>query len=424
MEKIYKCFVSSTYEDLVEERNKVFEVILDHHNMPVGMEHFNASDESQWNYITKMLEGCDYFILIVAHRYGSTTDDGMSFTEKETRHAKEKAIPVLAFILSDKVDWPGNRYEKVPEKAERLENFKEWLKSDAIVKSWKDIGELGEKVAVALSEAMRNNPRPGYIRGSVDEASQQNGNGIQPVREPKFQVKFSGKEEIRINLDDLVHPHQEEMLPHVSRLTPVIPYGLEGMFSQKEIDEWNSQVPEINRRIDAWNAETRKFNEQYLNVPLPFSFSNVGTMKANDLSVRLVFPDWLTMKQVKYNVPMPDEPDIKANPIAAVIDTKKEQVGLISEGLQRMLDRFTHWDRYMTVNQDFELAGIRVDIVSNTVAFFKLDQLQHLSTINCSGIYCCPPDFPCEGTLTISCNCDELSQPQLLEIPVILFRGN
>lgn len=424
MEKIYKCFVSSTYEDLVEERNKVFEVILDHHNMPVGMEHFNASDDSQWNYITKMLAGCDYFILIVAHRYGSTTDDGMSFTEKETRYAKEEGIPVLAFILSDKVDWPGSRYEKSPENAERLKNFKEWLKQDAIVKEWKDKGELGEKVSVALSEAMRNHPRPGYMRGNIDKPPQQSSNQGQPVRKPRFQVKFSEKEEIRINLDDLVHPPQREMWSHVTRLTPGTTAALEGVVSQKEIDEWNSHVQEINRQIDERNAETRKFNEQYLNIPLPFSFSNVGTMKAHELSVRLVFPEWLTMRQAKYNIPIPDDPHIKPNPITAAINRNNGQVGLKSEDLQRMLDMFTHWDKYIAVNKDFDPAGISVDILSHTVAFFKLDQLQHLSTINCSGIYCCPAAYPCEGTLKISCHCDELPQPELLEIPIIIFRGN
>ena len=43
MEKKYQVFVSSTYEDLQEERKKVMEALLQMNCFPVGMEYFNAS---------------------------------------------------------------------------------------------------------------------------------------------------------------------------------------------------------------------------------------------------------------------------------------------------------------------------------------------------------------------------------------------
>ena len=47
MDKKYQVFVSSTYEDLQEERKKVMEALLQMNCFQVGMEYFNASDESQ-----------------------------------------------------------------------------------------------------------------------------------------------------------------------------------------------------------------------------------------------------------------------------------------------------------------------------------------------------------------------------------------
>lgn len=42
MEKKYQIFVSSTYEDLKKERDKVFATILKMNHFPIGMELFNA----------------------------------------------------------------------------------------------------------------------------------------------------------------------------------------------------------------------------------------------------------------------------------------------------------------------------------------------------------------------------------------------
>ena len=45
MEKKYQIFISSTYEDLKEERRKVQDTILSMYQFPIGMEMFSAADE-------------------------------------------------------------------------------------------------------------------------------------------------------------------------------------------------------------------------------------------------------------------------------------------------------------------------------------------------------------------------------------------
>lgn len=71
MGKKYQVFVSSTYEDLIPERKQVMKALLQMDCFPVGMEYFNAADESQWEIIKKLIDECDYYVLIVAGMYGT-----------------------------------------------------------------------------------------------------------------------------------------------------------------------------------------------------------------------------------------------------------------------------------------------------------------------------------------------------------------
>ena len=84
MDKRYQVFISSTYEDLKEERKELIENLLNLKYLPSGMEMFSASNEEQFKYIKKIIDSCDYSILILGARYGSIeTNSGKSFTEKE-----------------------------------------------------------------------------------------------------------------------------------------------------------------------------------------------------------------------------------------------------------------------------------------------------------------------------------------------------
>ncbi len=64
LSKKFQIFVSSTYEDLKAERDKVFEAIYSMHHIPVGMEYFNAANESQWEIIKSVIDQSDYYIVI------------------------------------------------------------------------------------------------------------------------------------------------------------------------------------------------------------------------------------------------------------------------------------------------------------------------------------------------------------------------
>jgi hypothetical protein len=63
---------------------------------PIGMELFGSADEETWDFIKRQIEECDYYVLILADRYGSLAQDGFSFTEKEYNYAKDIGKPILS----------------------------------------------------------------------------------------------------------------------------------------------------------------------------------------------------------------------------------------------------------------------------------------------------------------------------------------
>jgi hypothetical protein len=159
-EKKFQIFISSTYIDLVDERNTITQYILEMGNIPVGMEMFSAADVEQWKIIQKHIEESDYYIVLVAHRYGSQTDEGTSYTEKEYDYAISKGIPVLGFIIDKNAYWD---HSKCDNNKDKLENFKTKIQQK-MVKFWSNKDDLAGKVALSLGKIFSSSPRPGWIR--------------------------------------------------------------------------------------------------------------------------------------------------------------------------------------------------------------------------------------------------------------------
>jgi hypothetical protein len=97
-DKRYQVFVSSTYADLKDERGKVIQTLMEMDCIPAGMELFPAMDEETFDFIKTVIDDCDYYLLIIANRYGSSAPDGISYTEKEYDYAVSKGIKVVALI--------------------------------------------------------------------------------------------------------------------------------------------------------------------------------------------------------------------------------------------------------------------------------------------------------------------------------------
>jgi nucleoside 2-deoxyribosyltransferase len=61
--------------------------------------------------IKRVIEESDYYIVIVAGRYGSVGPEGMSFTEMEYDYAVAKGVPVLGFVRDNVGDIPFDNTE-------------------------------------------------------------------------------------------------------------------------------------------------------------------------------------------------------------------------------------------------------------------------------------------------------------------------
>jgi Domain of unknown function (DUF4062) len=132
-------------------------------HIPVGMEMFNAADDEQWQVITRTIDQCDYYVVVVAHRYGSTTADGISFTEKEYDYAREQGIPTLGFVISDDAPWPNDRTEAEQINRAKLDRFKTKVKGK-MVRFWSNGTELQAQFVTSLSTTINVKPSRGWVR--------------------------------------------------------------------------------------------------------------------------------------------------------------------------------------------------------------------------------------------------------------------
>ena len=166
MDKIYQIFVSSTYEDLKLERQEVMAAVVSTGNVPIGMEYFPAGNAAPFDYIKKQIDGADYYILIVAGKYGSINEEtGISYTEMEFNYAVEKKVPIAVLQYKDLKKLPGKKLEiEDANKREKLDAFRKRSKEGRMATFWEDEKDLRMQVKDAINNMIVESPRTGWIR--------------------------------------------------------------------------------------------------------------------------------------------------------------------------------------------------------------------------------------------------------------------
>lgn len=214
MDVKYQIFVSSTFEDLKDERRAVIEAILNLGHIPVGMEVFQANDETQWTYIKNRIDESDYYVLIVAERYGSE-QGGKSYTQMEYEYAIEKGVPTVAFLLDSEARKLRPQHKVEYDKLDKIEAFRQ-LCQQKLVRFWKNPDDLSGKVAMTLVEQMRSKPRTGWVRGdSVPSAAVMN--ELAALSEEKRQLqaqvdKLSASTKLTVPMDVKYRIDQMQMV--------------------------------------------------------------------------------------------------------------------------------------------------------------------------------------------------------------------
>lgn len=102
MKRKLQVFVSSTYADLIDERQAAVSAILKAGHIPAGMELFTAGDRSQMKTIERWIDESDVYMLILGGRYGSIEPStGLSYTELEYDYAVEQGKRLFATVISE-----------------------------------------------------------------------------------------------------------------------------------------------------------------------------------------------------------------------------------------------------------------------------------------------------------------------------------
>jgi hypothetical protein len=167
MDKRYQVFVSSTYTDLLEARAEVMQALLELDCMPAGMELFPAANEEQWAWITRVIDESDYYIVILAGRYGSISKQtGLSYTEMEYRYAIETNKPVIAFVHENPAKLLAEDSEPTEDGRAKLTTFRDLVQT-RLCKQWSTPADLGAKVSRSITQLIKQHPAVGWIRANT-----------------------------------------------------------------------------------------------------------------------------------------------------------------------------------------------------------------------------------------------------------------
>lgn len=285
MEKKYSFFISSTYEDLKQERDAVIHTVLTLGQFPVGMEMFSAVNMAQWNVIKKSIDSCDYYILIIGNKYGSIDEDsGLSYTEKEFDYAISQGIPVLAFIADDNINLSMSKVEQDAEKIIGLRKFKDKVKkSDLYVSFWNSKDKLEALVSQSISKSILDSDRPGWIRcnANMDDKNVYTNKHIQhdTVRKPYLWV------EVEDGIANVNLEIKEKTLNYV--VAPVVTSDIMNGITYKGY---------FGQKVHKSKEEIESLRYIYENaISLNFIVHNDGNIKATDVRIKVYIPDGLVL---------------------------------------------------------------------------------------------------------------------------------
>ncbi|HHC2773200.1 TPA: DUF4062 domain-containing protein [Klebsiella pneumoniae] len=171
MKRKLQVFVSSTFTDLIEERQAAVSAILKAGHIPAGMELFTAADRSQMDIIKNWIDESDVYMLILGGRYGSIEPTtGKSYTELEYDYAVEKGKALFAVVitkdaLEKKVKEHGTDFIELKE-PKPLADFKDKVLSN-MSSFFEDVKDIRLCVHESLSDFSANRKLKGWV--SADE---------------------------------------------------------------------------------------------------------------------------------------------------------------------------------------------------------------------------------------------------------------
>ena len=285
MDTKYQIFVSSTFVDLKEERRVVLSAVQDMGDIPSGMEMFPATDEEQFNFIKRIIDNCDYYVVIIAGKYGSLAPDGLSYTEKEYDYAVSKGIHVLAFVRNEDAIEKENK-EQDAEKKLKLEKFKAKVQTGRVVKPWNNKQDLVYSVVISLNQEKTAYPAIGWIRAN-QALSNENLIELNELRKEVDELrKYKQQQETKVAYEDIAD-FDEEITVRFNQIYYDYRYGDIRDPRERKLS-WRSLFAQIAPTI------MKKPTDEFMKTQICVMYKNF--FKLSKGSVEIVDEDYETIK--------------------------------------------------------------------------------------------------------------------------------
>jgi hypothetical protein len=166
VDKRYQVFVSSTFEDLREERAAVIGALLQIDCFPAGMELFPAADDDSLTLIRSVIDDSDYYLIILGGRYGTIENaTGKSYTHLEYDYAQSAGKPTIALLHSNPGTLPADKTEGTDAGRKRFDDFRSELRKKNC-RHWGDRGELTAAVFTGVQHLKKTRPGVGWIKST------------------------------------------------------------------------------------------------------------------------------------------------------------------------------------------------------------------------------------------------------------------
>lgn len=165
VEKRYQVFISTTYPDMQTARQAMMLPLMDADMVPMSMDLHLEDSHSLMPVAQRMIDDCDYFVVLLGGRYGALSPLGLSFSHREYIFAATKRKPVLALIHDQPHTLPEGAREPTREGQVRRDDFARLLENKVPSYRWREESELAGLVSKVMPEMMRQYPAQGWVRG-------------------------------------------------------------------------------------------------------------------------------------------------------------------------------------------------------------------------------------------------------------------
>ncbi|CAI3144590.1 DUF4062 domain-containing protein [Acinetobacter baumannii] len=461
--KKYQVFISSTYTDLLNERQAAVEAILKAGHIPAGMELFTSTNKSQWTIIQRWIDESDIYMLILGGRYGSIDpESGKSYTHLEYEYAHSINKPLFAVVINDDALRKKTYDERETVNPKSLDDFRQQVLS-YLSSFFSDSKDIKLAVHESLGTLIQDNELIGWVRGN----QQNEGLASELVRlnEENRKLREENDEfkrnqlrlpKLTVEINDgqpLILKYQEYKNLHYKKRQSIgwsnVDDELKEFLTVEEVEQYNQQLIEITEeKINEFNRlNTLKGIFENGIQPIKFKVSNVGSLKANQVYITIKFPNFIYVEEKNHDkerLGFIEELEKKSleiiqNPLWNPLQVAQEKLqnkkleeqnpfkniyGLTNRILERSavnVHSIARVDplRGMTIPKISNIHGDHDYLDGSKRVVIEMGNLLHTLSQNYQDYYIFALERG-EGNITVTLHCEEYSNEETIEIPIIV----